>query len=78
MLLFLLAYTHLCMMGFVTLCQTKYHVLAQCFCENYKGQPKSYSLPCLYSTYALLIANSDEKEVCDEIFEKLDRAVQYN
>ena len=55
-----------------------YHVLAQCFGENYKGQPKSYLLPCLYSTYALLIANSDEKEICCEIFEKLDQAVQYN
>lgn len=55
-----------------------YHVLAECFGESYKGQPKSYLLPCLYSTYALLIANSDEKEVCGEIFEKLDQAVQYN
>ena len=55
-----------------------YHVLSQCFGENYKGQPKSYLLPCLYSTYALLIAISDEKEICDEIFEKLDHAIQYS
>ena len=55
-----------------------YHVLAQCFGENYKGQPKSYLLPCLYSTYALLIASSDEKEICGEVFEKLDQTVQNN
>ena len=57
------------MMSFVT--------LAQCFGENYKGQPKSYLLPCLFSTYALQIANSDEKEVCGEFFETLDQAVRY-
>ena len=55
-----------------------YHVLAECFGEKYKGQPKRYLFPCFYSTYALLIANSDEKEICGEIFEKLDQAVQYN
>ena len=32
-----------------------YHVLAQCFGESQKGQTKSYLLPCLYTTYALLI-----------------------
>ena len=55
-----------------------YQVLAESFGERYKGQPKCYLLPCLCSTYALLIANSDEKEVSGEIFEKLDQAVQYN
>ena len=38
-----------------------YHVLAQCFEESHKGQPKSYLLPCLYTTYGQLISNSDEK-----------------
>lgn len=55
-----------------------YHVLAQCFSENYKGQPKSYLLPCLYTTYALLISNSDDKELYGEMFEKLDQAICYN
>ena len=55
-----------------------YQVLARGFGENYKVQPKGYLLPSLYSTYALLIANSDEKEICGEIFEKLDQAVQNN
>ena len=55
-----------------------YHVLAQCFGESHKGQPKSYLLPCLYTTYALLISNSDEKEVFGEMFEKLDQALHYN
>ena len=43
-----------------------YHVLAQCFGENQKGQPKSYLQPCLYTNYALLISNSDENEVFGE------------
>ena len=55
-----------------------YHVLAQCFGESHKGQPKSYLLLCLYTTYALLISNSDEKEMFGEMFEKLDQALHYN
>ena len=55
-----------------------YHVLAQCFRESHKVQPKSYLLPCLYTTYALLITNSDAKEVFEELFEKSDQAIHYN
>lgn len=60
------------------LSENHYHVLAQCFSESYKGQPKSYLLPCLYTTYAQLISNCEEKEQYGEIFEKLDQAIVYN
>ena len=55
-----------------------YHFLTQCIGESYKGQSKNYLLPCLFSTYGLLIANSDEKEVGGDIFEKVDQAIKYN
>ena len=46
-----------------------------------RGQQNSYLFPCLYTTYALIaliLSNSDEKEVNGEIFERLDQAIQYN
>ena len=55
-----------------------YRVLATCFGESHKGQPKSYSLPCLYTTYALLISNSEGKEVFGELFQELHQAIHYN
>ena len=55
-----------------------YQVPAYCFGESHKGQPKSYLLPGLYTTYALLISNSDEDEAFGEMFEKLDQALHYN
>ena len=54
-----------------------YHVLAQFLGESYKRQLKGYLLPCLHSTSSLLIANSDEKEVCGGYFQKLDQVIQY-
>ena len=51
-----------------------YHVLVECESEKRKG----FTIPCLYATYCLLIADCIELKFYGDIFKRLEIARQYN
>ena len=46
--------------------------------ENHLKLKKSYTVPCLYTAFKILCANSNTLELNAEIFRKLVLVVQYN
>ena len=56
-----------------------YHVIANISdpkCKRYTS--KAYAMPCLYTTFRLLLACSPTKTIVGDVFERLERAVNYN
>ena len=67
---------------FCTLKTNHYHVLVDTS-DGTKSSDKSkfkksYTVPCLYTTFKILFANSNTLELNGEIFQKLVLAVEYN
>ena len=67
---------------FYTLKSNHYHVLVDTSdvtkCSDKSKSKKSYTVPCLYTTFKILFANSNTLELNGEIFQKLVLAVEYN
>ena len=54
--------------------QPHYHVLFECDSSNRKG----YNVPCLYSTFCLLLADCSNLVMQGEIMNRLQVAMKYN
>ena len=54
--------------------QPQYHVFFECDSNNRKG----YNVPCLYSTFCLLLADCSSLVMQGEIMKRLQVAKQYN
>ena len=53
----------------------------KCFIERFvvshKGHLKSYLLTCLFTTHALPISKRDQREIFEELIDKIDQAIHY-